>query len=516
MFSPRALLARLCSRHSMFQDLVQTVLINLLVLVLSLVTYGIVARRFEIDDVGLYMLLRRLNQSLNPIVSLGMSIALTRYMAMESAQGRAGRYRLLLVTTLITVAACGIFSLLFLVWPGYFSQLILGHSKWGSLMPGLVLIVVGTVMYSQVFAYFRGRIWASMTNLMQLLCLGLVPIIAVPVFAAFGVRAVLEATGAGFLGLSLLFLLLAAHDARLGPDEAAPAAVPAVKKTVAEMLRYGLPRLPSFVAMALIWLAGPLLATRLGELSTTAYLATGVQLLQVASIPFSPLGYVFLPRFAEMMAKQRVADMRRLISLLGSMAVQMGLLAATQLIMLLPVLLRVWMKFTDPRAVYLMAVLALSIPAYLLFEVMRNPLDSYSAKPYNTWTIIGSLALLGLLAWILHALGMPPAEAAAWATSMSIILMGSWTSYLASRLYGSREGAPLKLGYFPAVLLAAFWALVAFGLRVALNDVGAALVIPVAVAFECIVIGSYLWVLYKLKVAWVSELAAQVKQALGR
>ena len=37
MLSPRALAARLCSRGSMFQDLVQTLAVNLLVLVLTVI-----------------------------------------------------------------------------------------------------------------------------------------------------------------------------------------------------------------------------------------------------------------------------------------------------------------------------------------------------------------------------------------------------------------------------------------------------------------------------------------------
>lgn len=501
----------LFTRGSLFGDLAQSSLIGIVVLGCTVIAQGIAARIFNAEDLAIYLLVRRINLAIVPLVILGMSLALMRYMPLFAKQGRAGRQRLFEVTFGMVFVSGVVSWLVLTVFQAQFAQLFFKGSENAYMIRPLLFYVVGSVCSTHVAAYFQGRIWMKVVNLLQFLAAGVVQIIVLTTIPKAGVAAIIEVSGIAILCVGVVFLFMAAFDAYFGAEAASAETLPTRLDSLREMLAYGLPRVPSFLGTSGLWLAGPLLIVQLGGLEASRYLVTALSLLQVIVVPFKPATFVFLPRFAEMKAQGRSDDISRLVSIISDMLIQLGLLGCTQLVIFIPLILRAWMQFTDPRAYTLATIIALAVPAHLVFAMLRSQIDSYSKVSYNTYTILGSLALMVLLAGVL-ARFMEPDLAVAWATSIAFMVLGLAT-YLITRWLMVKPGTVLgNRGYASAVLTIAVLAGVGLAIKAALAGQGEAVVLTVILLWALTVTAIFAFVQIRFGVMWAKELRERIKK----
>lgn len=495
----------------MFGDIAQTTVVGLVVMVLSIVAQGIAARIFSADELSAYLMIRKANIALVPIVILGMSMALSRHMPMFAGQGRAGRRRLASVTMSVVFISCTVVVLTLLQFKSDVAALLFKSADYAEFVPGLVGFMLGTTCLTMVSAYFQGRMWMKVVNIMQFVTTGVVQLVVLLTWSDQGPGWIVERMGLGILIVALVFLLVAIYDSIWGADEGIGEPVPPLKESVKKLLGYGLPRVPSFLAMSGLLMLSPLLVVQLSDLGTSRYIVTALNLLNFAAVPFQPMTIVFLPRFAEMKSLGKFEEMSRLTSMLTDSLVQLGVLATCQMVIFIPVILRVWMEFTEPRAHALTTIIALAIPAYLVFQVLRNPIDSFTPVPVNTYTITGALVLLGVFTWGFN-LFMQPEFAVAWATSVAFIALGAATYTLARRLLVQPGTIQGNRGYFSFLVLCMLLFVAGLGVKTGLQGLGDALSLAVIAVWALIVIAVFVSVQVKLGVVWAKELRERTKK----
>jgi O-antigen/teichoic acid export membrane protein len=506
-------IGRLMGRRSALDDILRTALVNGLAMVCAVATYGLAARILQTNaELAAYSNLRRVNLGLMAVMTLGLGMGLIRFLPLAAQYGANGRRWLLTISLGTVCATLGLTAGLMLALAPSFSELVLGSRQYSELVPGFVLLLLGAVLHSHTAAYFTGRLKMLIANLMQLISIGIVPLLAIALWGAAGVGPVLEATGLGMLAVTLPFLALAWNDSRPSPTEDQLAPPTRTSRIARELLGYGLPRVPGFLAMFGLMSLGPILVAHLGGLAESLYLTIGLQMLTMVLMPVQAMATVFLPRFAELKAQSRHAEAGRIVQLLAAMMLELGLFAALQLIAFVPLLVPLWLKRQDPEGLAVVSVLALAVPAYVTYEALRNPIDSQTVLPLNTYTQLGAVALLVLGSFGLHQAGMPALLAVAVATTTAFLVLGGVTRILALRLFRPAAGLPAtwreKLtGPALACLLGAG----ALALRWLVTGRAAGLILAGIVCYGLAALGIFLWVQRRLGSPWVQELERRIR-----
>jgi O-antigen/teichoic acid export membrane protein len=342
-------------------------------------TYRLAAQAGK-EGMDVYVIARRTVAFLFPLVLMGAMVGLTRHVAMSPSPQVARRY---LLGALSLVAPLG--ALVCVVGWAFAKPLAWmlfddpGSAAW---VPPIGVMTTGIALHGVSYGYLRGRGAIVMANALQFVVLALAPCLAF-VFHR-DMADVLWTTGYAWVGAPVLSIL---------PDLLAGSAGP-IGRERAELLRYGLPRVPGDVALGALLTVPGYVALRTHGLGLSGEVGFGATLLNIAAAAFSPVALLLLPSASAQLAKgdhgglaKRVQRMSRLI-LLASIALTVGfeLLAA-------PVL-EVYLG--PPGAQYLPMSRLIFIAAlpFAYFNGMRSLLDAYFRTPRNGINLTKSFVLL--------------------------------------------------------------------------------------------------------------------------
>jgi O-antigen/teichoic acid export membrane protein len=281
-----------------------------------------------------------------------------------------------------------------------FSYLFFGGKQYANLVLPLSILVVGLVLHALVYAYFRGNLAMRRANTLQLINLGLVPLLAFAVFNG-SVRAVLSALG-------ILTTLMAAVALALTPlRHMTDRILPEAKK----LLLYGIPRVPGdFIHMALFTLPVTFVAHERG-LQEAGFVAFGISVLNMIGSVFTPAGLVLLPKASKMLAEGARSELRTHVVRIATIATVVAIALTVVFELMADPLVRLYLGtgFADVAAsIRLMCLGALP---FALYCVLRSLVDAYHTKAVNMLNNgIACLAFLlcsgGLLAF--HASSLIP------------------------------------------------------------------------------------------------------------
>ncbi|MEO8587917.1 MAG: glycosyltransferase, partial [Flavobacteriales bacterium] len=175
----------------------------------------------------------------------------------------------------------------------------------------------------------------------------------------------------------------------------------------AELLRYGLPRVPGDVALGALLTVPGYVALRTHGIDTSGEVAFGATLLNIAAAVFSPVALLLLPAASAQLAggdhlglAQRIRRMSRLI-LLASIALMVGfeLLAAP--------LLSIYLGPNGAEYVDMSRLIFLGALPFAYFNGMRSLLDAYFRTPRNGVNLTAAFFIL-LLGSAVHLLVVTP------------------------------------------------------------------------------------------------------------
>ena len=166
-----------CQRGSLLQDIVVAAAANGAVLVCSMLAYAIAARKFDQGDLTSYMLIRRVTQSVMPVVMLGMPVALSRYVALQGAQDRAYTARAVFITSGVVLLSLTLLCGGSAMFPSLATDLMFGDARDAPLLGAMLIVLVGMVWCQQLYSYFMGQLQTRLANVLQVLSGGIAPLL---------------------------------------------------------------------------------------------------------------------------------------------------------------------------------------------------------------------------------------------------------------------------------------------------------------------------------------------------
>lgn len=296
------------------------------------------------------------------------------------------------------------------------SRLIFGSPGLTHMIAPASLALAGITLHSMVYAIHRGRSEMGFANALQLIDLGIVPLLA------FGLG---ERTAAGVLGTTGMVWLVVAgialfHLVYIERDKW-PGGV-SVKQHLRVLLRFGLPRVPGEFALVGIFALPALIAVRTQGVVLAGQFSAAMSLLTIASGSFAPVGLVILPRASAQAAAGDIAGVRRLVIRIlvgGTFLSVAGVLLGEVLI---PPFIHWYFGAAFIPAIAIFRICLLGAIPYVVYVLMRSILDALDVRPINARNLIITLAVLIVLCFVRSSIVWM-----AWSLIASLVLLGALT-----------------------------------------------------------------------------------------
>lgn len=355
-------------------------------------------------NLDLYVIARRTVAFLFPVVLMGAMVGLTRFVSMSGSVEASRRYLFGALSWVLPLGA--LFALLGYLFAQQIAWMLFDNPDDAPLVTPIALMVVGVALHGMAYGYLRGRGAIGMANALQLMVLAIGPCIA---FAAFeSMLRSLWITAAWWVLSPLLSILPDLLKGVQGP----------IGRHRAELLRYGLPRVPGDIALGALLTVPGYVALRTHGLGLSGEVGFGATLLNIAAAVFSPVALLMLPSAAGQLARGQhakladaVARASRLI-LFASIALVLGfeLLSAP--------LLRLYLGESGDAYVGMSRIVFIGALPFAYFNGMRSLLDAYFRTPRNGINLLRSFGIL-LAGSAIHLLVPTP-----WYT-MGIVLVAA-------------------------------------------------------------------------------------------
>jgi O-antigen/teichoic acid export membrane protein len=331
-------------------------------------------------NLDLYVIARRTVAFLFPVVLMGAMVGLTRFVSMSGSAEASRRYLFGALSWVLPLGA--LFAAMGWLAAQPLSWILFDDPANAPLVAPIALMVVGIALHGVAYGYLRGRGAIGMANALQLAVLAIGPCIA---FVAFeSMQRSLWITAVAWVLAPMLSIL---------PDLLKGANAP-VGRQRAELLRYGLPRVPGDIALGALLTVPGYVALRTHGLGLSGEVGFGATLLNIAAAVFSPVALLMLPSAAGQLARGQhavladaVARASRLI-LIASFALLIGfeLLSAP--------LLRLYLGESGEAYLGMSRIIFLGALPYAYFNGMRSLLDAYYRTPRNGINLLRSFGIL--------------------------------------------------------------------------------------------------------------------------
>jgi len=382
------------------KDLFTTGFSQLGVLLFNVLILRIMTAALSKEYFGLFILMRRWVAVLLPILTLNLSIALTRYVSYEKEN--AGFY--LHISLLISTAVSSIVFLVFFLFPQTFAGLFFKSTAFNTFVFILAFFLVANYVELITYSYFRGKLNMNAANAMRVLFYGF-PVLLGLVLLLLKIKDYAAFLYLYFLIYSLWGVLMGCYYLRKEFSSARLKNILKKKwKSVFNRSRglflFSLIRIPSVLFDSLIFSFPVFFAAHKISVVAAGYMGLVVAVLRLLEIFSMPFNMIFLPKFSSL---KKNDDMENIKSY--------SLLVLDFIFTFLPIL--VVMIFGLARFIILIWVgpayltIAKSVAAailfsmfYLAFALIRGILDGLFVFPFNNFIGLSgffTIAVLSLL-----------------------------------------------------------------------------------------------------------------------
>lgn len=371
-----------------YKNYVVTFGIEFLILLLGFVIFRIANEQMTALGFSEYTLSRRNISFLQPLLMIGLGVAVPRYISIYPQ-----RNSFLPASLFLMLSVSFLFLIVLSVWSIEFSTLFFGDAKYQSYILPMGLLLIGYGFHAIVYGFLRGKQEVYFSNLIQLLNIGILPVVVLLFIQ--DVKLLLYVNSLFLLINCFIFIFIVFRKMKIRID------IPACKEDSILMLRYGLPRvLGDFALLALLTFPTYIVLSQEKDILIGGDVAYSITLFNLVGAAFGPLSLVLLPEIASFLAEKRIDLIKKrfYIFVIGSL----GLTLIGYLIFfffndfVLTILLGSNYRL---GIVDVSVVLLLGSFGYVLYIVLRSFLDAIHVKAKNATNLIISLAVYLLLVW---------------------------------------------------------------------------------------------------------------------
>ncbi len=401
------------------RDMATTTATSILTIIFLIFTVRFLTIGLGPEEFGAYSLARRILTMLEPITTLCMSFALTRYAAISN--GKDESYNYFFPSFLLVLLVSSLLMILIFIFNQEIAGLIFAGPNYKNLTNSLAIMLFFYSIYIVIYSFYRGIGLMNKANFWQILLIGLGPFLIAYFFSSKGAATVLFYM-AVLTGFSLVPLFI--ELTRMLYRKAYAFKQHHIKKLVI----YGLPRVPGIFAYNALFAVGPFFSAYSGAIKGSGFILIGQLLLRMVEGGMEAFSRVAFPKIAEMFEKTGKSELEDKVNDLIEMILQVGIFMTFQLYIWSTLLINLWLGNEFEEATTSVKIISLSLLPYLAFILLRNIVDAINIKAYITYYLFFSLSLsiVGSLISILLDFGV---EGHSWSFVVGVYCMSILTFY---------------------------------------------------------------------------------------
>lgn len=371
----------------------------------------VAAERLGPVGFGEFSIARRTAPVLATAAMLGIGVALPRVIA-ETQGPRPHRQRAYLLAA-FAIVGLGTVSL-GAIMPLLVRTSILGEMD-DELTAAVIVLALGSAVHGVAYAFERGRLALWRANLVVGVPL-FIPLVVLPISPKSAPAVIaLIGVGVGMIGAGSAADHLRGHTSLVE-----------MRHAVRVLLRVGGPRALGDVALFVLFAMPAWDVGRRVGLVESGLITVPMMILQAGAAGFAAAGAYLLPWVRRALTEQRLHEVRGTVDRLALASCLVGLLGALAALACFQALASLLVGDLGTEAMPA-RLLILGLPGWLVYIILRNPIDAISQAPLNTGYLIAAVLVFAVL------LDTGPASLTAAAVSAAIVLNGvgvaAWLSW---------------------------------------------------------------------------------------
>lgn len=375
---------------SFLKDIFTTGFSQVGVLLFGVVLLKLMAAAFSPTHFGLFNIVRRWEMVVIPLLTLNLSVGLTRFVSYERENATFYLHFTLIASSLICIISLPVLFM----FPDLFSKLLYDQPGYGTLVILLALFMVANILHLISYSYFRGKMDMKAVNTMRTYFFAF-PLLPAAIALFFKYK-----TGqpASLLYLHLFFLLYTVFGVLLSLGylrkelslscslEMFKDKWVSIRQTIIksrDLLSYSLYRIPGVFFIALIFGFPVLYAGHVTTLEEAGYVGIVVSVLRLLEIFSMPFNMIFLPKFSGLLRDQETSRIHAYCSVVLDFIFTFLPFCGVLLFGVIPFFVRIWFGPQYMTAAPSLALTVLITFFYLAFALIRGILDGLFSFPYT-------------------------------------------------------------------------------------------------------------------------------------
>jgi O-antigen/teichoic acid export membrane protein len=335
-----------------------------------------------------YALTRRNISFLQPLLMIGLGVAVPRYVSIHPKRDS------FLPASLMLITIVSFFFLLVLtLGKGFFSDLFFGdYYYYQNYILPLCILLIGYGYHAILYGYLRGKKEVYFSNLIQLVNIGLLPI-SVLLYTQ-NVQHLLLLNG-GFLLIScLIFGLYVFIKQKIQLN------IQSCWEDAKLMLNFGLPRvLGDFALLAMLTFPTYIVLSLQKNVLTGGDVAYSITLLNLVGAAFGPLSLVLLPEIGGFLAEKRIDLIKKRFYVFVLSGITLTVIGYLIFYFFHEFILNLLLGKDYRNEIFEIAqIVLLGSFGYVLYIILRSFLDAIHVKAKNSTNLVIALAIYIALA----------------------------------------------------------------------------------------------------------------------
>jgi len=371
----------------MKKDLFITFLTQVLVLICGLLVYRAANQQLGYEGFAIYALCRRTNSFLFPALAVGCSVAIPRYIAFSRTKNKQMSDSYFKGGMFIVSITVFIFTLIVNMFPEVAAKLLFSNSKYSNLAAPISMMMVGYMLHSISYAYYRGHTRMVACNLLQIINIAIIPVVAA--YTTKTPEAMLGWTGVGWVFTGGCVFAMSILPKLTGSLSC---------MSLKEVFVFGIQRMPSDFGFATLFGLPATLTAHSAGVIAGGHVAFGISLLNMCGSVFGPIGLVLLPRASAAIACNDSAFINKYIklALIGTSVLSFTIFLIFEFAAE-PILKLYLGSNLSPSLVSTTRIVMLASVPYSIYVASRSMIDAFFVIGINTINVLLALGLFMIL-----------------------------------------------------------------------------------------------------------------------
>jgi O-antigen/teichoic acid export membrane protein len=455
---------------SLRNDISWTVITQVAVVSSLFLQYRIVSHQWGIEALSSYSIVSRARGALEWIILMVLPLATARCVSFteDSASKWAIAFTSILSGVFLLILSAGSC----LLFRGTAAQLLFGTISLVSWVVPFCSLLLAYSFFLLISGVLRGFLEFRISNGINVISIAIVPTICLMGGGKFRLVDVVTFLGLfSFTTTALLFLVFLS----IKKPSFSALTRERFSRDLKGLLSYGSPRLLTLACGALFTMVLPWLLSRRGDINMLAILNSMMAIVSGSTFLTASAGFVLFPHLSRSFAAGDKKEAARLLGPFLYLTLYIGLAGSIICLGFIEDLLQFWLGIKIPNFDILFFATSLIIPAFLLIDILRSPIDAASNIPWNAVTYFLGFSVCTLTYFGLVAFGSYTSEiVCSFSLIAGFVVAGATSLVLTSKLYGMKHSTKGNL------FIIMFWALEVFLLKFAIIQNYSKIVVNIA------------------------------------